>query len=300
MDLAHKKTDEILENLEKELNKIYKESYFECKAKLQKKQKTIDDLANTQDIIKRNEMLRKRDWLESLLKDIMLSLNFTNVIATKMINKEMIDIYYFNFAYLGYTIEKNLNARIGFNVFNQSIIKKVLEDNYNPFTMLAIDNLKDKAIVYSQFKRELAKGLLQGESITKLAKRIEKVVNTNHNSSLAIARTETTRVENVARLDTFKFAEDKNIKIKKQWISTIDKRTRKSHRRLMQEVRNVDEKFSNGLMFPGDNQGRIEETINCRCTMISIFPNLEQTQKELELDEKIKNMSFEEWQDYVS
>lgn len=52
----------------------------------------------------------------------------------------------------------------------------------------------------------------------------------------------------------------------KQWDAALDSRTRDSHARLDGEIRELDEKFSNGLMFPGDPSGRPEEVINCRCT----------------------------------
>jgi len=295
LDFAHQETDKMLFNLEKELNKIYKQSYFECKSKLNKNQKLIDELSKTDDLIKRNNLLRKKNRLDTLLKQMMLNINSTNEIAVKMINNDMIDVYWFNYAYLGYTIEKTLNARIGFQVFNQNVIKKLLQDELNPFTLLTIDKLKDKGNIYSQLKRELSVGLLQGESITNLAKRMEKVLNISHNSSITMARTETTRIESSARMDSFEFAETKGIKVKKEWISTIDKRTRKSHRRLMGEIREIDEKFSNGLMYPGDPNGKAEEVIRCRCTMVSKLVDLEETRKELELDERIKKMSFEEW-----
>ena len=285
----------MLSNLEKELNTIYKKSYFECKKKLTKNQKLIDELGKTDDLIKRNNLLRKKNRFDSLLKQIMLNINLTNEIAVKMINDDMIGVYWFNYAYLGYTIENELNARIGFQVFNQNVIKKILQDNLNPFTLLAIDNLKDKSNVYMQLKRELGAGLLQGESIFYLSKRIEKVLNVSHNSSVTMAITETTRIQNSARMDSFEFAETKGIKVKKEWISTIDKRTRKSHRRLMGEVRELDQKFSNGLMYPGDPNGKAEEVIKCRCTMVSKLVDIEETKKELDIDKNIAKLSFEEW-----
>ena len=160
-----------------------------------------------------------------------------------------------------------------------------------------MDKLKDKSNVYMQFKRELATGLLLGENITDLAKRIEKVVGTNHNASVKIARTETTRVQNVSRMDSFKYAQDKGVEIEKEWISTIDKRTRKSHRGLMGQVRKLNEKFSNGLMYPGEPVDRPYEVMNCRCTMVSKIVGLKEGKKIKEVEENISKLSFEEWGD---
>lgn len=52
----------------------------------------------------------------------------------------------------------------------------------------------------------------------------------------------------------------------KQWDASLDARTRDSHARVDGEIRELDEKFSNGLMFPGDPNGAAAEVVNCRCT----------------------------------
>lgn len=61
-------------------------------------------------------------------------------------------------------------------------------------------------------------------------------------------------------------AKAKGADIVKQWDAVLDGRTRDSHRRVDGEIRELDEKFSNGLMFPGDPSGSAAEVINCRCT----------------------------------
>ncbi len=48
----------------------------------------------------------------------------------------------------------------------------------------------------------------------------------------------------------------------------MDKKTRPSHQRVDGEIREIDERFSNGLMFPGDPEGSAGEVINCRCVLL--------------------------------
>lgn len=55
----------------------------------------------------------------------------------------------------------------------------------------------------------------------------------------------------------------------KQWDATLDGNTRDSHRRVDGEIRELDEKFSNGLMRPGDPDGGASEVINCRCACLT-------------------------------
>lgn len=55
----------------------------------------------------------------------------------------------------------------------------------------------------------------------------------------------------------------------KQWDATLDGKTRESHRRVDGEIRELDEKFSNGLMYPGDPSGGAAEVVNCRCASLT-------------------------------
>lgn len=52
----------------------------------------------------------------------------------------------------------------------------------------------------------------------------------------------------------------------KIWHAAHDSRTRRSHLDVDEEIVPINEPFSNGLMYPGDKNGRIEEWINCRCS----------------------------------
>lgn len=74
---------------------------------------------------------------------------------------------------------------------------------------------------------------------------------------------------NRARLKRFTLrfsGQAKGADVLKQWDATLDGRTRDSHRHVDGEIRELDEKFSNGLMFPGDPNGSAAEVVNCRCT----------------------------------
>ena len=52
----------------------------------------------------------------------------------------------------------------------------------------------------------------------------------------------------------------------KIWHAAHDSRTRKSHLDVDEEIVPINERFSNGLMYPGDKDGPIEEWVNCRCS----------------------------------
>jgi len=83
------------------------------------------------------------------------------------------------------------------------------------------------------------------------------------NITKRLSRTEVTRIMNQARLDALIATGATH----KRWDSILDKVTRDSHRRLHGEVQPIDKPFSNKLMFPGDPDGALEETMNCRCIL---------------------------------
>ena len=88
-------------------------------------------------------------------------------------------------------------------------------------------------------------------------------------SAIRTARTAFTGAQNAGRMDSYAAAEKMGIKLKKEWLATLDGRTRHPHAALDGEKVGTDEKFSNGCRFPGDPQGRPGEVYNCRCTMVA-------------------------------
>lgn len=58
-------------------------------------------------------------------------------------------------------------------------------------------------------------------------------------------------------------------KAKKRW-KTNSGNSRSSHKRLSGEVVGIDEKFSNGLKWPGSFSGDVDEVANCRCSVVII------------------------------
>jgi hypothetical protein len=86
--------------------------------------------------------------------------------------------------------------------------------------------------------------------------------------SMRIARTEGHRIQCQATMDACYNAKDRGADVVKQWDATLDARTRNSHAAVDGEVKELEEKFSNGLMFPGDPSGRAEEVIHCRCALL--------------------------------
>lgn len=86
-----------------------------------------------------------------------------------------------------------------------------------------------------------------------------------------IARTETTRIANAGANNLFNRWGVK----KKEWLSTGDERTRDWHASMTGQVVDIKGKFKSGLgnllEYPGDPSAPLNETVQCRCTILPVI-----------------------------
>ena len=122
---------------------------------------------------------------------------------------------------------------------------------------------------------QVSRGISTGMSYQQIAQQLSgKMVGTYNNPggslyyAMRIARTEGHRIQVQGAMDACYKAKDKGANVVKQWDATLDSRTRDSHVAVDGEIRELDEKFSNGLMFPGDPAGGAAEVCNCRCALL--------------------------------
>jgi SPP1 gp7 family putative phage head morphogenesis protein len=265
-DKAHLLTDKMIAELERQLKKYYQSSYNDIKKKLTDELVKMN-LAKGMSAAEYYEEARKYNRLEKLEAELSQSIRDTNAEAVKMVNSELTNVFKENWNFQADQIS-------GVSpVLNKDALKAILSGEVNPFKKLAIDELKDRALIESRLTRELTNGILTGESIPQIAGRIRGVVETNLSDSVRIARTETTKVEAAARFEVGKEAQKMGFKVYKRWIATEDERTRPWHREADGQEVPLDEPFIVGgekLMYPGDENGSAGNVVNCRCTMITI------------------------------
>jgi HK97 family phage portal protein len=121
------------------------------------------------------------------------------------------------------------------------------------------------ATTINLLKTTLIEGIKNGEGSAKLAKRIREASEEySYSRSFVIARTES---HNTMVKGTDMSYKEGQVP-KKQWMTIMDGRERTSHHKIHLEKVNSDEKFSNGLMHPGDPEGAANEVIQCRCQLL--------------------------------
>lgn len=117
-------------------------------------------------------------------------------------------------------------------------------------------------------RQEISRGIAQSLSYQEIARNIKNTTNVDYNKTLRIAKTEGHRIQCESAYNVQVRAKQKGADIVKQWDSTLDSRTRESHQKLDGEIVEVNKKFSNGLLYPGDSNGVASEVVNCRCALL--------------------------------
>lgn len=133
--------------------------------------------------------------------------------------------------------------------------------------------------VYDLIAGQMAAGVNLGESIPKLAARVEETLSTTgtprwSNRATVVARTEAIGSLNAGRFDAFNVvAQETGEQLERVWLSTDDSRTRETHALADQQRVPLDQSFTVGgfsLMFPGDPSGPPQEVLQCRCTLMLV------------------------------
>lgn len=277
-DKAHILTDEKLEEMEKRLSAIYSraekeiqktaDEYFsKFAAQDEKKRKLLEQGKITEEEYKKwrkgKVMYGKRftEMKEQCAKQL-LNVNQT---ALAYVNGELPEVYALNYNALAGSVDGV--GGYSFALVDADTVQNLAVTDTSLLPYKEIDPAKDIPWNMKKINAETLQGILQGESMDKIAKRLRNVQEMNKTQAIRSARTIVTGAENKGRLDSHKRAEEDGIILEEKWVATKDGRTRHSHAMLNGETKKTNETFSNGLEYPGDPSGRPEEVYNCRCTM---------------------------------
>lgn len=286
-DKAHILTDEKLEKMERHLSAIYSRAkkevsetwaqYMKDSAKELEKLQEAYDIAKKsgdRDEIKRTgkelgkakrEVTIKNKHYKALTESLAREISHVNETAVDYINDQLPEVYALNYNALKESVD-GVGGYV-FELVDADTVKHLALTDKSLLPYKKLDLRKDIPWNMKKINSEVLQGIIQGESMDKISKRIGNVQEMNKNASIRTARTIVTGAENKGRFDSYQRATDDGIILKEEWISTNDSRTRHSHAIMDGETKGIDGKFSNGLAFPGDPNGEPSEVYNCRCTM---------------------------------
>lgn len=213
-----------------------------------------------------------------LKKSIAERMTDVNQTALSYINGEMPKTYMANYNSMGTdivdTVNKNVDAGISFDLVDEDTVRILAEADRNLLPRKTLDIPKDKRWNMRLVQSEVLQGIIQGESIPKIAARLSNVTDMNRAAAIRNARTMVTGAENRGRLDGMQRAFEHGILLDREWVDAGDRRVRDLHAMLDGQIRSVDEPFDvEGyvIMYPGDPSARPELVYNCRCTTCAVI-----------------------------
>lgn len=314
-DLGANYTDAELKKFEKKITTVYKQAEADIKKKMKdfnakykvKEAKHLKDLADgkiTQEQFdgwKAGQVFQGKQWQakKDQIADTLLHANET---ATNIMNGQMTNIFAANANFMSYSLETGVGVNFGFGLYDSATVSNLLKNDPNILPTYKIKGVKDTAWNKKKVNRQVTLGIIEGESLDKIADRLGNTLGIqNKKAMLTQARTAMTAAQNAGREASLIEAQDLGINVQKEWVCTLDGRTRDWHRMLDGQKKPLDKPFEvDGLKirFPGDPQAKPGLVYNCRCTMIGDLVDYPSTYDRYDnIDGKpVKGMTYKEWE----
>ena len=282
------------EELEKKLSNVYRRASEETRQKLDDYTKTFERLD-----AQKKETLSEADYKEwrkrqittgkrweavsnSLAMDVLKADNEARDIINDYVPEAFADGYNFSCYQMAQEMGDNY-VKGTFTLYDKKAVERLVRDNPDLLPQLKENSKTAEAIREGKIVRwnkekinsEVTQGIIQGESIGKIAKRMENVVGMEERSAIRNARTATNGARNAGKEESFEDAEDLGIEVLQMWVASVDDRTRYEHRQLDGQTVKTGEKFHvDGfeIAYPCDPTADPSMVYNCRCTIIPYLP----------------------------
>lgn len=320
LDYAHKMTDAELSKLERRIAKLYKEAadeltdtvkaYFE---QFEKRDAAMKEKLDAGEITERQykqwrlTQIGRGNRFIALRDKVAERYTNANEIAIAYINDATPGIYTLNRNYSAYTIEQ-VSSSADFTLFDERTVKRLAVEQPDLMPYYPKDRALKRGIDLAYGKQQITanvtSGILQGKSIYRLADDLQKSIrDMNRTSAIRTARTAVTGAQNAGRMDAYTEAEKMGIHVRKQWLATLDNRTRHAHAMLDGQTVDNDKPFKvDGyeIMFPGDASAPGYLVYNCRCTLVPSLDGIESGPRRAR-DPKtgewvlVDDMTYKEW-----
>lgn len=272
-----------------ELYNYYKDTLKELKLEAKIYLERYDELSFSKrlEIENRFKMMGRIDEVLSELS------SKTTQTITEYVTEELQQGFYGTW----YAIEGIENVQLEFGMLPERYIEQLVNEPVagKAFSKRLYDNRKKLS---TNVTTALLDGATRGVGYAQVAKRIGELTEANYKQALRIARTEGGRVQSTVKQKAYEDAETMGIKLEKQWMSTLDEKTRTSHQILDGQRAEIKEQFEfEGYKADGPKLFGVPWLdINCRCTTIPVVNDIA---PEFRIDnttgEHIKYTNYNEW-----
>ena len=224
-DPAHAATDKELADLEKRIAAEYRkaaeelqekiDTYFDRFKKRDAEQKAlIGTIVNGREYTEQDYLqwrlaqIGRGKRFETLRDRVAERMTEANEVAAAYINDQTPGIYSLNRNYAAYTIEQQMGADVGFDLWDEQAVRRLIVERpdlmpYYP-PKRAVKRGIDLTWGKQQITAQVTTGILQGEGIGKIADRLQtNIPNMNRTSAIRAARTAVTGAQNAGRRDSY-------------------------------------------------------------------------------------------------
>jgi len=280
-----------------DFNKRYKTADVEKRKQLSEGKITKSDY----DSWKRGQVYQGKLWQQKR-DSLTETLYQADVLSTKIVNGERLNVFTANANHICYNLEHTAGLDFGFSVYDNATVSKILKDEPTLLPPRIVKHSEDVDWYHKIINNCVTQGIIQGESIPEIAKRIaETTGERGEHAAIRNARTAMTAAQNAGRIEAMHAAQELGIKLQKRWLATLDNRTRDSHQHLDGQVQNVDDPFESDygyIMFPGDPWAEPADVYNCRCTLLYEHPEYPSDipRRDNINGEIIGDMTYDEWE----
>ena len=302
LDVNQRRIDDNLSNLESRLSDAYHRagegiqqrldnflSAYEAKD-AEMLQRVNDGIIDEHEYImwRQNNILRTRQ-MEAQINAITQDLVNVDGIAMQMVNGELPEIYTssYNFGIYRADVQRAMVGgynETSFSLYNADALRILETENPDliPWKPCEQDIPKDKRWNRAHVQNAITQGILQGDSIAQLSKRLLPIVNMDENASRRTARTAYTSIQNQARRDATQAVRDTGIEMDEPWMSVLQANTRDTHLMLHGTLPNKDGLYGEGIIpsgnflrYPADPDGDPEQIYNCQCRVQSFIHGID-------------------------
>ena len=328
-DIAYEQTEQLIQKLIRELNREYNKAAeqmkakaddyfrrFEIKDKIWKQ--AVEDGTKTEEAYiawRKQQILVGERWnamVEKLSQDAVKA----DMKAASTIKGYMPEAYAINHNYGTYLVESSGSITTSYTLYNAETVERLWRDDPQLLpdpapeseTARLLKENKDLRWNRAQIRSEITQAVIQGKDITEISNSLMSVMGKDKRTAITNARTMMTSAQNAGRNDGFIRAETMGIELICEWLSTLDERTRTSHRLLNGQRKAVNEPFRvydeiAGAMveiyYPGDMGGKqykvpTDMLYNCRCAIVGWVKGFEPNDF-VKSSPKMGDMTYEEW-----
>lgn len=278
---------------DKDVNRELWNVYNDALTDVQKRLKTYTDHLDSLPEYRKAELVGLTKLEEEIVELLNEAYPKAKLVVTEFKEKSAIQGFYSTF----YQIEKETSITLNFGGLNKRLVRQMVKEPIAGKT-LSERMYKHRNTLANKASKAINNGLVSGRSYAQIAKEIEKATEATYKQALRITRTEAGRVRSLAKAEAMEEAVAIGVELEKMWTSTLDNRTRGTHRSLDGQIRKKDDKFKSTAGYTAlmpKTFGVASEDVNCRCTVVMVVYGIKPAHRREHGGKVMPYMNYQTW-----